>query len=100
MIETLNIQPAKTPDELQGITRQMIDPTAAGRLIQKNIKIKCENRLKAVLLKGAIDQEVYDYTLATMEALKFTPSRRKSVKQSKIGRDLILPRPANSASRY
>lgn len=95
MIETLDISPVLTDEQLEALRFQPLTP-AHFQPIDRSIQINCEGKLKALFLKAEDYQPISDisYTAALrgLRLMKFTParhSRRKAIKQN-FGGDLLM----------
>jgi hypothetical protein len=96
MIATLDLKPILTGEQLESLRFQLLTPTH-GHLIQRSVLITCEGMVKALYLKAGDHKPITDLSykaaLRGLKLMEFTPashSRRGSVKQKFVGRDLLL----------
>jgi hypothetical protein len=85
--------------QLKGIESQMLDEHQLNGVVvfDQSVKLYCEGKFKALFLKAKgdkpIPQKHYDQALSALEALKFKKAKdsmRVSVKQTRIGGELLL----------
>jgi hypothetical protein len=99
MIKTFHVKPATNAKQLKDLESQMLDEEQLNGVVvfDESVKIYCEGKFKALFLKAdgdkPIPQKHYDQALRGLEALKFNKakiSQRASIKQTRIGEELLL----------
>ncbi len=99
MIKSLHVKPAINAKQLKDIESQMLDEHQLNGMVvfDHSVKVYCEGKFKALFLKAEgdkpISQKHYDQALRGLESLKFNKAKdsmRVSVKQTRIGGELLL----------
>jgi len=79
-------------EQLESLRFRLLRPSH-GTLIEENMLVTCDGKLKALLLREVIREETYKYALRALRLMEFNPaknSNRKSIMQDLVGSDLLL----------
>lgn len=91
-IAHLDVPSVLNAEQLESLRFQLLQPSY-GTLIEENMLVTCDGKLKALLLKGVIRDDAYRYALRGLRLMEFNPAKssdRKSIMQTKVGSDLLL----------
>jgi len=91
-INHIDVPSVLTAEQLEALRFRLLKPSH-GTLIEENMLVTCDGKLKALLLREVIREETYKYALRALRLMEFNPaknSERKSIMQDLVGSDLLL----------